>query len=82
MPGAKFSDLLEDIQKEREKSEVLLELGRFNDQNSQANDRVMRANSRTMRLAFLVALIGILIATAPQIASLEETVPVAATPAS
>ena len=67
MPGARFSDLSEDISSAASLDNVLSELGGHNDANSDENDKKLANNSKLMKLAFVFAIIGVLVATVPQI---------------
>ena len=66
MPGAKFSDLSEDIETDAKFIDVLTELGEYNDQNSVENDAVLNGNARGLRVAFFVSMIGVAAAAVPQ----------------
>lgn len=71
-PGAKASDLSDDIVNDVSLTDVLAELGTHNDTNSKINDETLRSNSSFMRLAFFVAILGLIVSIAPQLANTKQ----------
>ncbi len=67
MPGAKYSDVLHGINDNTELEAVVDEIGGFNDENSDHNDKVMKRNSSVMRMSFVISLVGVSLATLPQL---------------
>lgn len=66
MPGAKYSDLEDDIKAGASYADTINEIGNHNDLNSKENDTVLGSNAERLRWAFYSALIGALVAVVPQ----------------
>lgn len=66
MPGAKYSDLEEDIKVGATYTDTINEIGSHNDLNSRENDKILGNNADRLRWAFYSALLGALVAVVPQ----------------
>ena len=67
MPGAKFSDLQEDIRDNVEFEKVIQQLGGFADSHSAQNDTKLNQNSKLFHFALVTAVIGVAVAVIPQL---------------
>ena len=67
MPGAKFSDLEEDIRDNVEFEKVIQQLGGFADSHSVKNDAKLNQNSKLFHFALVTAVIGVAVAVIPQL---------------
>jgi len=61
-PGAKFSDLTENLLENTNYCDVLSEVGKFNDDHSLENSKVMKSNNNILKWAFSIAILGIAVA--------------------
>lgn len=69
-PGAEFADLQDDIKEKVSYETLITQIGGFNDKHTRDNDKKMRFNSNLMRAAFIMAIIGLLVAIVPQLVTL------------
>ncbi|MEM7721624.1 MAG: hypothetical protein AAF376_04565 [Pseudomonadota bacterium] len=67
MPGAKFSDLEEDIDQNKPFLSVVTQLGGYADKSSERNDKILKRNSKMFHLSFWIALFGVFVAILPQL---------------
>lgn len=65
-PGSKHGYLQEDIDADRDFSEVIAEMGRYNDLHSDRNRAAIAANGRKLTVAFVIGVVGACIAVASQ----------------
>lgn len=67
MPGAKFSDLQEDIDNNVDFHTVIKQMGGFADDHSEANDKELASNAKIFQWALWIAVAGIAVAVLPQL---------------
>lgn len=67
MPGAKFSDLQEDIDNDEDFHTVITQLGGFADSHSETNHAIMTKNANMFQWALWIAVAGIATAVMPQL---------------
>jgi hypothetical protein len=75
-PGARFDDLDADLTNLADISDVIEEIGRFNDKHSRQNRQQLRENAKIMTYSYLLAMAGLLIAIGSQFLSLSAICPI------
>ncbi len=67
MPGARYSDLSEDITGNVDMQTVMAQLGKFADDHSDSNDKVLGHNAKLFNIALIIAVFGVALAVIPQL---------------